>query len=88
MNLNKIIAALRAELSALSEVIVVLERLARTRGRRLGRPPLILLDGGNSTARAKRAPFSAATRRKMAAAQKRRWAAVRKQRQPRKTPGR
>lgn len=79
MDLNKIISELRAELQSINEVLSVLDRLARTRQKRRGRPPLFLLEsldlGG---ARGKRRPFSDETRKKMAAAQKKRWAAYRK----------
>jgi hypothetical protein len=78
MNLNKILAELRAELAAVTEAIAVLDRLARTRGRLRGRPPLFLIGTRDGSGVRKRRPFSDETRRKMAAAQKRRWAAYRK----------
>ena len=82
MNLIKMIADLREQKQALEETMLILERIARGQGKRLGRPPAFLSQAGASFAKAgtgrKRRPFSAATRRKMAAAQRRRWAAVRK----------
>jgi hypothetical protein len=39
MDLNKMLAELRAEREQVEEAIVVLERLASGRGRRRGRPP-------------------------------------------------
>jgi hypothetical protein len=81
MNLAKVIAELKAELVAVEDAIVVLERLARGQGRRRGRPPLLLVGSSDITVRRKRRPFSAETKKKMAAAQKKRWAAYRKNRQ-------
>jgi hypothetical protein len=74
MNLTKMIAELREQKRALEETMIMLERLARSQGKRRGRPPLFL---SRAPAR-KRRPFSAETRKKMAAAQRRRWAAIRK----------
>ena len=71
MNLTKMIAELREQKQALEETMIMLERLARSQGKRRGRPPLT-----GSTR--KRRPFSAETRKKMAAAQRKRWAAIRK----------
>ena len=67
------IAELRERKQAVEETMIMLERLARSEGRRRGRPPAFL-----SVPR-KRRPFSAETRKKMAAAQRRRWAKRRKQ---------
>jgi hypothetical protein len=75
MNLIKMIAELREQKQALEESIIMLERLARSQGKRRGRPPLFLSQTG---ATGKRRPFSAETRKKMAASQRRRWAAIRK----------
>ena len=74
MNLTKMIAELREQKEALEQTMIMLERLARSQGKRRGRPPSFL---SNGTAR-KRRPFSAETRKKMAAAQRKRWAAIRK----------
>ncbi len=76
------IAELRAERAAIEDALVVLERLARTRGRKRGRPPvwMNLVGAGSSASRAPRV-FSAETRKKMAEAQKRRWATYRKTQQ-------
>jgi hypothetical protein len=82
MNLTKMIAELREQKQALEATMMMLERLARSQGKRRGRPPLFLSQLSQSselgTAR-KRRPFSAETRKKMAAAQRKRWAAARKQ---------
>jgi hypothetical protein len=39
MDINKMLAELRLEREAIEEAIMTLERLARGRGRRRGRPP-------------------------------------------------
>jgi hypothetical protein len=78
MDLDKMIAELRVQKQALEETMVILERLARTQGKRRGRPPLFLSRASGARPARKRKPFSAATRRKMAAAQRKRWAAVKK----------
>lgn len=39
MDVNKMLAELRQEREALEEAIMILERLARGRGKRRGRPP-------------------------------------------------
>jgi hypothetical protein len=69
MNITKILADLRAEMAAIDEALIVLERLAQGRAgaTRVGLPPGY-----------KRRPFSEETRKKMAIAQRRRWAAYRK----------
>ena len=69
------IAELREQKRALEETMIMLERLARSQGKRRGRPPLYLSKAGPPR---KRRPFSAATRKKMAASQRKRWAAIRK----------
>lgn len=78
MNLTKMIAELREQKQALEETMIMLERLARSQGKRRGRPPLFLSQARASGTARKRRPFSAETRKKMAASQRRRWAAVRK----------
>ena len=75
MNLTKMIDELREQKRALEETMIMLERLARSQGKRRGRPPLFLTQLGGAR---KRRPFSAETRKKMAAAQRKRWAAIRK----------
>ncbi len=75
MNLIKMIAELREQKRALEETMMILERLARSQGKRRGRPPRFLSDAGTPR---KRKPFSAETRKKMAEAQRKRWAAYRK----------
>lgn len=75
MNLNKMIAELRAQKQALDESILILERLARSQGRRRGRPPRFLSEPEVTR---KRRPFSEETRKKMAESQRKRWAAYRK----------
>jgi hypothetical protein len=83
MDINSMLAELRAERERLTEAILVLERLAAGGHKRRGRPPkwlaassLSVKDEGRTR---KRRPFSAATRAKMAAAQRKRWAARRKE---------
>jgi hypothetical protein len=79
MDIIKMIAELRAEKEAIDDALLVLERLASTRGRRRGRPPvwMSVISGGGGDSRPSRV-FSAETRKKMAEAQKKRWAAYRK----------
>jgi hypothetical protein len=80
MNVNQMIAELKAERQALTAAMSVLETIAQSRGsRRRGRPPAWL--AGASAAKkdrpldSPRRVFSAATKRKMALAQRKRWAA-------------
>jgi hypothetical protein len=79
MDILKMIAELRGERAAIDDALAVLERLAATRGKRRGRPPvwMSVVKGGSSSPQGRRA-FSAETRKKMAEAQKKRWAAYRK----------
>ncbi len=46
MDVDKMLAELRLEREQIEEAIVTLERLARGRGRRRGRPPSWLKDAG------------------------------------------
>jgi hypothetical protein len=78
MNLTKMIAELREQKEALEQTMMMLERLARSQGKRRGRPPSFLSQANPSGSVRKRRPFSAETRKKMAAAQRKRWAAIRK----------
>lgn len=79
MDLIKIISELRKERAAVEDALVYLEQLARTQGKRRGRPPAYLSKRGmTDIAPAKRKPMSEATKKKMAAAQKKRWAEYRK----------
>jgi hypothetical protein len=78
MNLTKMIAELREQKQALEQTMVMLERIARSQGKRRGRPPLFLSQASHAEPGRKRRPFSAETRKKMALAQRRRWAAIRK----------
>jgi hypothetical protein len=78
MNLTKMIAELREQKQALEETMIMLERLARSQGKRRGRPPLFMSQASAAGPARKRRPFSAETRKKMAAAQRKRWAAIRK----------
>ncbi len=82
MDVTKMIAELRAERAAIEEALVVLERIARNRGGRRGRPPvwMSVIRGGATAPKGQRT-FSAETRKKMAEAQKKRWAAYRKAQQ-------
>ena len=76
MELTKLIAELRAERASIEQAITVLERLARSQGKRRGRPPAWLsLSGGLAPRKRNLSPEA---RRRMADAQKRRWAAFRK----------
>ena len=78
MNLHQIIGELRAELAAVNEVLSVLDRLARTRGKREGRLPLLWVQDLSIEDKPKRRAFTDETRKKMAAAQKKRWAKARR----------
>jgi hypothetical protein len=81
MNLPKMIAELREHKRALEETMIMLERLARSQGKRRGRPPAFLSQLSQASQAGgvrKRRRFSAETRKKMAA-QLQRWAAIRKQ---------
>jgi hypothetical protein len=79
MNVNQMILELRAERDALTGAMAVLESIARSRGRRRGRPPAWLanLPGAKKKNRPTRT-MSAATKKKMALAQRKRWAAAKK----------
>ena len=83
MDINSMLAELRAERERLTEAILVLERLAAGGHKRRGRPPKWLATAASSVQEGgrtrKRRPFRAATRAKMAQAQKKRWAARRKE---------
>jgi hypothetical protein len=46
MDVSKMLAELRQERTAIEEAILILERLARGRGKRRGRPPLWMTTGG------------------------------------------
>ncbi len=74
------ISDLHSERSAIIEAIDVLERFAKTRGKRRGRPPvwLALARGLDPSPLEEKKPVRGAeTRKRMAEAQKRRWAAYR-----------
>jgi hypothetical protein len=47
MDLTKMLVELREERAQIEEAILILERLARGRGKRRGRPPLWMTQGGN-----------------------------------------
>jgi hypothetical protein len=49
LDVDKMLAELRLEREQIEEAILTLERLARGRGRRRGRPPAWLKDGGAAT---------------------------------------
>lgn len=70
MNIPKVIADLRQYKVHLERAIAALDRLARKRGEKRGRPPKYVAEAGQPRGR----KFSAATRMRMAAAQRRRWA--------------
>jgi hypothetical protein len=85
MDILKMIAELRSEREAIQDALVVLERLAQTRGKRRGRPPAwmsVVRAADSSEHEPKSRVFSADTRKRMAEAQKKRWAAYRKGQQP------
>lgn len=46
MDVNKMLAELRQERQHIEEAILILERLARGRGKRRGRPPLWMSETG------------------------------------------
>lgn len=75
------IAELHAERAAIDEALVVLQRLARGRSGKRGRPPAWMALVRNSTGanlEKSTRTLSPETRKRMAEAQKRRWAAYRK----------
>jgi hypothetical protein len=81
MDILKMIAELRDERAAIQDALIVLERLAQTRGKRRGRPPAwmsVIREAGANSGEPKSRVFSADTRKRMAEAQKKRWAAYRK----------
>jgi hypothetical protein len=83
MDILKMISELRAERENIEQAIIALERVARSGGKRRGRPPKWMTDGVPTATKAeekRKRVFSAKTKRKMALAQKRRWAAARKAR--------
>jgi hypothetical protein len=83
MDLLRMIADLRSEREAIEEALVVLERLAKTRGKRRGRPPVWMTAIRGAASHEQNAQrtrvLSAETRKRMAEAQKKRWAAYRKE---------
>lgn len=58
MDVSKILAELRQERQQIEEAIVSLERLARGRGRRRGRPPAWMSPGETEVKRRGRPPGS------------------------------
>jgi hypothetical protein len=80
MDVLKMIAELRSERAAIDDALVVLERLARTRGKRRGRPPawMAAIRGATAGETSRTRVMTAETRKRMAEAQKKRWAAYRK----------
>ena len=79
MELAKMIAELRSERAALDEALAALDRIARTQGKRRGRPPAWMSIAENTEAPTrKKRIVSPEVRKKMAEAQKKRWAAYRK----------
>ena len=78
MDILKMISELRAERENVEQAIMALERVARSGGKRRGRPPKWMTEGVPTAAVSedkRKRVFSAETNRKMALAQKRRWAA-------------
>jgi len=88
MDILKIIAELHAERAAIDEALLTLQRLARTRGNRRGRPPawMALVRGSSPSPERRTRTLSAETRKRMAEAQKRRWAAYRKAKEAKTIP--
>jgi hypothetical protein len=85
MDILKMISELHAERAAIDDAVITLERLARGRGTRRGRPPAwMALVHASKTTRPEAHPekrsrtLSSETRKRMAEAQKKRWAAYRK----------
>lgn len=80
MDILKIIAELHSERAAIDEALATLERLARSRGNRRGRPPawMALVRASASNSKRSARTLSPETRKRMAEAQRRRWAAYRK----------
>ncbi len=54
MDVSKMLAELRQEREAIEEAILILERLARGRGKRRGRPPLWMTNTGGDDAPVRR----------------------------------
>jgi hypothetical protein len=81
MDLIKMLTDLHSERAAIIQAIDVLERFAKTRGKRRGRPPvwLALARGLTPSPVERKTPVRGPeTRKRMAEAQKKRWAAYRK----------
>ena len=82
MDIQQMIAELQAERAAIEDALLVLGKLAQTRGKRRGRPPswmtAIRSATGSSAAVHKTRVLSPETRKRMAEAQKKRWAAYHK----------
>lgn len=80
MDINQMLAELRAEREQLEEAILALERLVRGGGKRRGRPPkwMSAIRSGGDAAEdqpTKSRTFSEETRKRMSEAQRKRWAA-------------
>jgi hypothetical protein len=58
MDVNKMLAELRQEREQIEEAIIILERLARGRGKRRGRPPLWMTTAAAPAKRRGRPPGS------------------------------
>jgi hypothetical protein len=58
MDVNKMLAELRQEREQIEEAIMILERLARGRGKRRGRPPAWMAAAAVSTKKRGRPPGS------------------------------
>jgi hypothetical protein len=56
MDVNKMLAELRQEREQLEEAIIILERLARGRGKRRGRPPLWMAQAAAAPAKRRGRP--------------------------------
>ena len=74
MDVNKILAALRQERNQIEEVIISLELLALSRGKRRGRPPAILVAAAKKRGRPRGSKNKATiARAKLALAAAERW---------------
>jgi hypothetical protein len=75
MDINRMLSELRSELAGVEQAIVVLERIARGRGKRRGRPPAWMSQArlfSQAPKKPARRPLSAATRARMTMAQRHR----------------
>jgi hypothetical protein len=89
MDINQMLSQLREERENIEQAILALERLARSAGKRRGRPPKWISEvtgegedleqDASREARGKSRRFSPEARKRMAEAQRRRWATQRQE---------